>query len=229
MAMEEELGRCEKFFIYGTQVDGVYERTGVHHGKDMWSKKDDGEQEFVMLFWDDRDGPDWNGWWLVAAANKDMVYARHANAATATPPTFGWLSPWNSTIVNQNVYLVPGAPVRPGDETQFNTAVKIEEMIHKMEHMGELRTVLRYMLKSQQRVDDVQHVVDTVQQVLEEQDVRINQMSKDLYDIKMALGPDFVKRQRVQSEMDAKKVPLYVRRSTVRADGRTRSTNVKLY
>eukprot|EP00959_Pyramimonas_sp_CCMP1952_P021962 461833-Pyramimonas_sp.AAC.1 len=65
-------------------------------------------------------------------------------------------------------------------------------------------------------------------------DGRIEALQRDIEDIKEALGPEFIKRQRLQQHQNEKKKqltppPLYMVRYTMRSDGRTRTSRALVH
>ena len=80
-------------------IMGMYmPRTHGNHGKVVYKKADtvDGEDVFIY-FWDERDGPEYCGWWIGPSVGGDLVWAYHPSRA-ATPPSSDWSVPHDGMI-----------------------------------------------------------------------------------------------------------------------------------
>ena len=70
------------------EIHGTYNVTGQQHGKPCYEK--DCAGTVSIYFWDERDGPDNHGWWLVTGEMRGRVCATHAVIYAITPPSNGW-------------------------------------------------------------------------------------------------------------------------------------------
>eukprot|EP00928_Gymnodinium_smaydae_P085677 TRINITY_DN6924_c0_g1_i1.p1 TRINITY_DN6924_c0_g1~~TRINITY_DN6924_c0_g1_i1.p1 ORF type:complete len:736 (+),score=214.22 TRINITY_DN6924_c0_g1_i1:180-2210(+) len=71
----------------------------MNHGKPVY-RKDMGVPgaHVLVYFWDDRDGPNFGGWWFGPKVGGDQVWGYCANKESTLPPTTGWKVPWDGPI-----------------------------------------------------------------------------------------------------------------------------------
>jgi len=82
----------------GAIVRGTFTLAGENHGKPAYRKDQQVNGLDVMLyFWDERDGPNFCGWWFGPKIGGDQVWAYHASH-TQTPPTGGWKVPYDGPV-----------------------------------------------------------------------------------------------------------------------------------
>jgi len=84
-------------------LNGNYSRTAdENHGRPVLKKMAQG-QEVMVYFWDDRDGPQLQGWWVAPEVGGANVWAMNPpdpNCAEASrePPMNGWKVPWHGDV-----------------------------------------------------------------------------------------------------------------------------------
>jgi len=80
-------------------VRGTYTWVGENHGKPAYKKDTQVNGLDVMVyFWDDRDGPNFGGWWFGPKVGGDQVWAYHPGKQVQTPPTGGWKVPYDGPV-----------------------------------------------------------------------------------------------------------------------------------
>lgn len=80
-------------------INGSYSVTGENHGKPMWKKDHSGPGVTVLIYyWDERDGPNFNGWWIGPKVGGDQVWSQNENRSAPSPPTLGWKVPWDGPV-----------------------------------------------------------------------------------------------------------------------------------
>ena len=100
-------GRSERIIVTGCKhetvgdiVRGEFNLHSDNHGKPVYKKNGQVNGLDVMLyFWDDRDGPDFCGWWFGPKVGGDQVWAFHSEKAP-TPPLSGWKVPYDGPVDN---------------------------------------------------------------------------------------------------------------------------------
>lgn len=100
-------GRPERLIVSGCKHDtvggivrGEFNLQSDNHGKPVYKKNGQVNGLDVMLyFWDDRDGPDFCGWWFGPKVGGDQVWAYHSEKAP-TPPLSGWKVPYDGPVDN---------------------------------------------------------------------------------------------------------------------------------
>eukprot|EP00930_Biecheleria_cincta_P010835 TRINITY_DN11318_c0_g2_i1.p1 TRINITY_DN11318_c0_g2~~TRINITY_DN11318_c0_g2_i1.p1 ORF type:complete len:1067 (+),score=292.64 TRINITY_DN11318_c0_g2_i1:81-3281(+) len=103
----------------GGIVRGDFALTSENHGKPVYKRNGQVNGLDVMLyFWDDRDGPNFCGWWFGPKVGGDQVWAYHPEKA-GTPPLSGWKVPYDGPVDNTFIlqpsagssqYPAPGQP-----------------------------------------------------------------------------------------------------------------------
>lgn len=69
-------------------LNGYYMLTASNHKKPVYRKQSD-RMTVMIYFWDDRDGPDVNGWWFGPEVGGDEVLA-YCEDPSIVPPSSGW-------------------------------------------------------------------------------------------------------------------------------------------
>jgi len=52
----------------------------------------------LIYFWDERDGPNFSGWWFGPKVGGDQVWAYNGEKASPTPPPANWKVPWDGPV-----------------------------------------------------------------------------------------------------------------------------------
>eukprot|EP00928_Gymnodinium_smaydae_P093676 TRINITY_DN7798_c0_g4_i1.p1 TRINITY_DN7798_c0_g4~~TRINITY_DN7798_c0_g4_i1.p1 ORF type:complete len:643 (-),score=134.50 TRINITY_DN7798_c0_g4_i1:194-2047(-) len=79
---------------------GQYQKTGVNHGRLVYKQlQDENTEDRYLYYWDDRDGPNYRGWWFGTAVGGTWVLSFNACEADV-PPASGWRIPWDKEVVS---------------------------------------------------------------------------------------------------------------------------------
>jgi len=100
---DEGVGSSSQIFVSGCAhatvggiVRGNYVVLWESHGKPAYKKDSQVNGLDVMLyFWDERDGPNFCGWWFGPKVGGDQVWAYHPSRTSMTPPKSGWKVPYD--------------------------------------------------------------------------------------------------------------------------------------
>merc|ERR1711879_318754 len=65
----------------------VYKKDSQVHGLDV-----------MIYYWDDRDGPNFCGWWFGPKVGGDQVWAYHPDKSAKEPPKEGWKVPYDGQV-----------------------------------------------------------------------------------------------------------------------------------
>jgi len=101
----------------GDIVRGSFTLHSDNHTKPVYKKNVQVNNLDVMLyFWDERDGPNFCGWWFGPKVGGDQVWAYHPDKAATTPPNTGWRVPYDGPI-DSSFVIAPhnGGSKRPAD------------------------------------------------------------------------------------------------------------------
>lgn len=80
-------------------IRGTYSSAESNHGKPVY-RKDNATGSVIVLiyYWDERDGPSFNGWWFGPKVGGDQVWAYNPTKTSQLPPTTGWQVPWDGAV-----------------------------------------------------------------------------------------------------------------------------------
>jgi len=85
--------------MVGGIVRGNFAYHSENHGKPVYKKDSRANGLDVMLyFWDDRDGPNFCGWWFGPKVGGDKVWAYHPDSKMKKPPSDGWKVPYDGSV-----------------------------------------------------------------------------------------------------------------------------------
>lgn len=95
-------------------IKGSYTPNGEKsHDKPIYQKEGSfGNVSVLIYYWDERDGPNFHGWWFGPKAGGDQVWAYNGNKTSMLPPTTGWKVPWDGEV-DATVHLQHGATSMP--------------------------------------------------------------------------------------------------------------------
>lgn len=80
-------------------IKGSYTCTEANHGKPVYKKDIAGGTVSVLIYyWDERDGPNFSGWWFGPKIGGDQVWAYSGNKESPLPPPTGWQVPWDGPV-----------------------------------------------------------------------------------------------------------------------------------
>eukprot|EP00913_Durusdinium_trenchii_P017382 g16342.t1 len=82
-----------------------------------------GNVSVLIYYWDERDGPNFHGWWFGPKAGGDQVWAYNGNKTSMLPPTTGWKVPWDGEV-DATVHLQHGATSMPAAAAAAAAAVR---------------------------------------------------------------------------------------------------------
>merc|ERR1719169_399957 len=79
-------------------INGNFQQSGENHNKPVFKKEGPNiGMEVLIYFWDERDGPNFSGWWFGPKVGGDQVWAYNPQAE-AKPPAGGWKVPWDGEV-----------------------------------------------------------------------------------------------------------------------------------
>eukprot|EP00406_Dinophysis_acuminata_P015791 CAMPEP_0179334184 /NCGR_PEP_ID=MMETSP0797-20121207/65798_1 /TAXON_ID=47934 /ORGANISM="Dinophysis acuminata, Strain DAEP01" /LENGTH=121 /DNA_ID=CAMNT_0021047435 /DNA_START=90 /DNA_END=451 /DNA_ORIENTATION=- len=104
---------CQHASING-MIRGNFLLSGANHGRPTYAKTETVNGVSVMIyFWDDRDGPNFGGWWFGPQVGGNEVWAYHPEKSTPSPPLTGWRVPHNGGPDPTLLITPQRAPARP--------------------------------------------------------------------------------------------------------------------
>lgn len=102
---------------------GDYKEEGTNHGRKFYKKmqKSAGHEniDVFLYFWDNRDGPDFSGWWFGNQVGGAQVWSRNKVTGN-TPPKSGWTIPWDGEV-KKELMVMSGQEKRMRDQNQAKT------------------------------------------------------------------------------------------------------------
>jgi len=82
----------------GNIVRGAYTPYSENHGRPVYRKNEQvNNLDVLIYYWDDRDGPNFCGWWFGPKVGGDQVWAYNSERAM-TPPPGGWRVPYDGPV-----------------------------------------------------------------------------------------------------------------------------------
>eukprot|EP00928_Gymnodinium_smaydae_P016845 TRINITY_DN16376_c0_g1_i2.p1 TRINITY_DN16376_c0_g1~~TRINITY_DN16376_c0_g1_i2.p1 ORF type:complete len:1086 (-),score=275.43 TRINITY_DN16376_c0_g1_i2:89-3049(-) len=77
-------------------IKGEFEATSSNHNRPVYTKLT-GTLTVLIYFWDDRDGPNFSGWWFGPKVGGDQVWA-YNTSTSPVPPASNWRVPWDGPV-----------------------------------------------------------------------------------------------------------------------------------
>eukprot|EP00406_Dinophysis_acuminata_P081249 CAMPEP_0179256816 /NCGR_PEP_ID=MMETSP0797-20121207/24463_1 /TAXON_ID=47934 /ORGANISM="Dinophysis acuminata, Strain DAEP01" /LENGTH=166 /DNA_ID=CAMNT_0020964765 /DNA_START=1 /DNA_END=498 /DNA_ORIENTATION=- len=88
---------CQTATVSGI-IRGTYTPHSENHGRPVYKKTEQvNGLDILMYFWDERDGPNFCGWWFGPKVGGDHVWAYNPDRA-ATPPAGQWKVPYDGPV-----------------------------------------------------------------------------------------------------------------------------------
>lgn len=103
--------------VVGPIIRGSYTLQERNHDRPVFRKDEKfGKGDVMLYFWEDKESPDFSGWWFGTLIGGDEVWAFHPDTSAKSPPTSGWQCPFDGPVdssIEVVARLVKGAAV-PG-------------------------------------------------------------------------------------------------------------------
>lgn len=106
-----------------------------NHGKRTFLKEDADGSSLWLYFWDNRDGPDFSGWWIGDKVGGATVYAR-AKEFGAAPPVKGWRVPHDANV-DDDLTMVMRGREEVLEMTEADRLDKANELVRNAEASAE--------------------------------------------------------------------------------------------
>eukprot|EP00930_Biecheleria_cincta_P031706 TRINITY_DN2199_c0_g2_i1.p1 TRINITY_DN2199_c0_g2~~TRINITY_DN2199_c0_g2_i1.p1 ORF type:complete len:1014 (-),score=340.09 TRINITY_DN2199_c0_g2_i1:171-3212(-) len=101
----------------GGIVRGSFTANGQNHGRPTYKKDQQVNGLDVQLyFWDERDGPNFSGWWFGPKVGGDQVWAYHPSKDAMTPPKTGWKVPYDGPV--DQTFVISATQGQQGQQQQ---------------------------------------------------------------------------------------------------------------
>lgn len=140
-------------------IKGSYTASGSNHNKPIYQKEGSfGTVAVLIYYWDERDGPNFHGWWFGPKVGGDQVWAYSANKASQLPPTIGWKVPWDGAV-DPSVQLTHGGgpatiPIRAGAAGALGPRAGLRPGVRAV-NSKQLEEVKRREEESKKRVEEL--------------------------------------------------------------------------
>ncbi|CAK8992361.1 unnamed protein product [Durusdinium trenchii] len=96
--------------VVGPIIRGSYTLQEKNHDRPVFRKDEKvgskGTTDVLLYFWDDKESPDFSGWWFGPQIGGDEVWAFHPDTTAKSPPTSGWQCPFDGPI-DSSIEIVP--------------------------------------------------------------------------------------------------------------------------
>eukprot|EP00928_Gymnodinium_smaydae_P019324 TRINITY_DN1739_c3_g1_i1.p1 TRINITY_DN1739_c3_g1~~TRINITY_DN1739_c3_g1_i1.p1 ORF type:complete len:1010 (-),score=412.95 TRINITY_DN1739_c3_g1_i1:307-3279(-) len=135
----------------GATVRGNYNLAAENHGRRAYKRDQQVNGLDVMLyFWDERDGPNFCGWWFGPKIGGDQVWAYHPDKAAQVPPTSGWKVPYDGPV-DASFQLTPGAAGGAPAQGQQNPQWAAQQQQQQQQQMMQQQRQQQMMQQQQQQ------------------------------------------------------------------------------
>lgn len=97
--------------MVGPIIRGTYTLHSENHEKPVYRKDEKfGPKalDVMLYFWDDRESPEFSGWWFGPKVGGDQVWAFQTDCETLSPPTEGWKCPFDGPV-DSTISICPRA------------------------------------------------------------------------------------------------------------------------
>jgi len=92
-------------------INGSFQAVETNHGKPVYRKPATANSVAVLIYyWDERDGPNFSGWWFGPKVGGDQVWAYNSSKGSLLPPATGWKVPWDGPV-DDGFLLTQGPPL----------------------------------------------------------------------------------------------------------------------
>jgi len=105
-------------------VHGVFECCGANHGRPAYKNVEGRSFTAFIYYWDDRVGPEFQGWWMGPKLGGEDVWVRHPSSSEL-PPQSGWYAPHDG-------FVDPGLRVRPVDTADHIQETEVETLANPL-------------------------------------------------------------------------------------------------
>lgn len=95
--------------VVGPIIRGSYTLEEKNHDRPVFRKDETvGSKalDVMLYFWEDKESPDFSGWWFGPQIGGDEVWAFHPDTSAKTPPTSGWQCPFDGPV-DSSIEIVP--------------------------------------------------------------------------------------------------------------------------
>ena len=85
--------------VVGPIIRGSYTLQERNHDRPVFRKDEKfGKGDVMLYFWEDKESPDFSGWWFGTLIGGDEVWAFHPDTSAKSPPMSGWQCPFDGPV-----------------------------------------------------------------------------------------------------------------------------------
>ncbi|CAE8647428.1 unnamed protein product, partial [Polarella glacialis] len=144
----------------GGIVRGNFTVLGENHGRPTYKKDQQvNGLDVQMYYWDERDGPNFCGWWFGPKVGGDQVWAYHPSSTATTPPKTGWKVPYDGPVDQSFVISV----------NQQGSVLKQQQAMQQQQQQQQQQQAQMYEQQQQQQAYQQQQQAYQQQQQQEQQ------------------------------------------------------------
>eukprot|EP00746_Dinoflagellata_sp_MGD_P126627 gnl/MRDRNA2_/MRDRNA2_61423_c0_seq2.p1 gnl/MRDRNA2_/MRDRNA2_61423_c0~~gnl/MRDRNA2_/MRDRNA2_61423_c0_seq2.p1 ORF type:complete len:905 (+),score=306.83 gnl/MRDRNA2_/MRDRNA2_61423_c0_seq2:167-2716(+) len=142
-----------------------------NHGKPVYKKDQQvNGLDVLIYFWDDRDGPNFGGWWFGPKVGGDQVWAYNPEKSTTTPPPQGWKVPYDGPVDSTFQVVMRGQAQAGGMSQQQQMMMQQQQMQQRQQQQN----LSPAQIQQQQQMQQMQRQ----QQMQQEQARRQQEMQR---------------------------------------------------
>mmetsp|Transcript_56253 Transcript_56253/g.91043 ORF Transcript_56253/g.91043 Transcript_56253/m.91043 type:complete len:981 (+) Transcript_56253:64-3006(+) len=151
----------------GGIVRGNFTVLGENHGRPTYKKDQQvNGLDVQMYYWDERDGPNFCGWWFGPKVGGDQVWAYHPSSTATTPPKTGWKVPYDGPVDQSFVISVnqQGALQKQQQAMQQQQAQMYEQQQQQQAYQQQQQAYQQQQQQEQQQAYQKQQQEQQAQQ-----------------------------------------------------------------
>jgi len=165
-------------------IKGTFVPDGSNHGKSVYRKDTGGSSTTVLIYyWDQRDGPNFSGWWFGPKVGGDQVWAYNA-VNSQYPPPDGWKVPWDGPEDDSlKLHAAGGSHGSSRQDSRYRDDGRREENRYRDDGRREAERSRRDeedRWKQKQREEEMQRQAEAQKRRRDEEDVRRREQNATL-------------------------------------------------
>lgn len=147
----------------GAIVRGTYAAYSENHSRTVYRKSEQvNGLDVLVYFWDERDGPNFCGWWFGPKVGGDQVWAYNPDKG-ALPPSSGWRVPYDGPVdPTYQVTIHAAGQMQPFVQQAFAVQQQFDPQMMQQQQLAEM----------QRRQEERQRMVEERQRKMQEEERR---------------------------------------------------------
>merc|ERR1712176_752944 len=159
----------------GAIAQGNCDVVAENHGRRAYKRDTQVNGLDVMVyFWDERDGPNFCGWWFGPKIGGDQVWAYHPDK-TQTPPRSGWKVPYDGAV-DPTMILTPSSQAsampQQGQQQQMQQQQMQQQQMQQQMQQQQMQQQQQWQQQQQMQQQQMQQQQLMMQQKMQQQQLQ---------------------------------------------------------